>query len=415
MLRRLAGAVVFLALFSGSLELGLRLVPRAIPLSILVRFQPDVRERVAEARGLPTRSKARTLPRDDGGPLFHIYRPGVTLHMHAPDPGQVATIPIDDAGFCNPAGSSYQRPHIDLLAIGDSFTYCTTVRSDETWVAALARESGLSTYDLGVGGAGPYEYLEILRHFGLAKTPRIVVMNLYEGNDLRDASLYHEYRSARGDALVQAEDPRARLRRAFEPSWLGRHSYAANLLVGGALALADQIDKPDTVARRAGIQSDSIDFRYRLDFGASSVAMNPENTDRDEVEHAMLVRRGLVSFDLFEAALERYAALAHEHGFVPVVSYTPSAHTAYADFARFEDPSLAPLLGQFSERQRAWLAQRCAALGLPFVDLTAALRAAARSGREHALLYFPSNLHLSQAGHRVIATSLRDFLATLPR
>jgi hypothetical protein len=414
-LRRLAAAAVFLCIFFGSLELALRLVPQAVPLTILVHFQEELRQTVADARGLPTRQKARTLPRDDGGPELHIYRPGVTLHMHAPDPGQVSTIPIDDAGFCNPPESSYQRPHIDLLAIGDSFTYCTTVRPEETWVADLARESGLSTYDLGVGGVGLYEYLEILTHFGLAKSPRIVVMNVYEGNDLRDASRYQEYRTARGDAAAQAADPRTRVRRAFGSSWLGRHSYAANLLVGGALALANEIDEPDSVAKRAGIRKNSIDFRYRLDFGASSVAMNPENTDRDEVEHAMLVQRGIVSFDLFEPALERYAALALEHGFVPVVSYTPSAHTTYADFVRFEEPSLAPLLREFSEDQRGWLAQRCRTLGLRFVDLTPALRAAARSGRERELLYFPSNLHLSQAGHRVVAAALRDFLAALPR
>lgn len=415
MLRRSAAAAVFLAIFCGSLELGLRLVPQAIPLTVLVRFQPDVRSAVAEARGLPTRSKARDLPRDDGGPQRHIYQPGITFHMHAPDPGQVSTIRIDDAGFCNPAGSSYQRAHIDLLAIGDSFTHCTTVRPEETWVAEVSQETGLSTYDLGVGGVGPYEYLEILTHFGLVKTPRIVVMNIYEGNDLRDASLYHDYRSARGDAAAQSADPRMRLRRAFEASWLGRHSYAANLLVGGALALANEVDEPDPVAKRAGIRKGSIDFRYRLDFGASSVAMNPEDTDRDEVVHAMLVRRGVVSFELFDPALRRYAMLAHEHGFVPVVSYTPAAYTTYAEFARFDDPSLAPLMREFSDAQRAWFARRCRELGLPFLDLTNALRTAARTGRERELLYFPSNLHLSQAGHRVVAASLRDFLATLPR
>lgn len=415
MLRRLVAAVVFVAVFFASLEVGLRLVPQAIPLTVLVRFQPDLRSAVAEARGLPTRSKTRILPRDDGGPERHIYQPGITLHMHAPDPGQVGTIPIDDAGFCNPASSSYQRNPIDLLAIGDSFTYCMTVAPEETWVAVLQQEAGLSTYDLGVGGVGPYEYLEILRHFGLAKHPRIVVMNLYEGNDLRDASLYHDYRRARGDAAVQASDPRVRLRRAFESSWFGRHSYATNLLVGGALALANEVDEPDPAGERAGIRKTSIDFHYRLDFGAASVPMNPENTDRDEVVHAMLIQRGVVSFELFEPALSRYAALGHEHGFVPVVSYTPAAYTTYAEFARFADPSLAPLLREFSEGQRAWLARRCRELGLPFLDLTQAMRAAARTARERELLYFPSNLHLSQAGHRVVAAALRDFLAALRR
>ena len=414
MARRLAAVAAFLAIFCGSLELGLRLVPQAIPLTVLVRFQSDLRSAVAEARGLPTRKKARDLPRDDGGPHVHIYLPGIKLHMHAPDPGQVRTIQIDEAGFCNPPESSYRRARIDLIAIGDSFTYCTTVRPEETWVARLQQETGLSTYDLGVGGVGLYEYLQVLKRFGLAKSPRIVVMNVYEGNDLRDASKYFDYRNARGDARAQARDPRVRVRHAFDASWLGGHSYAANLLVGAALALGDQVDEPDSAAKRAGIRQTSLDFHYRLDFDTASVAMNPEDTDRDEVVQAILVHRGALSFDLFDQALTQYAALAREYGFQPVVTYTPSAHTTYAEFVRFQDPTLEPVLREFSEHQRAWFASRCRELGLPYLDLTGALRAAAHTGREHELLYFPTNLHLSQAGHRVIAASLRDFLATLP-
>ena len=58
-------------------------------------------------------------------------------------------------------------------------------------------------YNLSVAGIGPYEYVELLRRYGLPLGPRVVVMNIYEGNDLRDVLKFVRHR----------ENPKKRKRR----------------------------------------------------------------------------------------------------------------------------------------------------------------------------------------------------------
>jgi hypothetical protein len=182
---------------------------------------------------------------------------------------------------------------------------------------------------------------------------------------------------------------------------LGRHSYAYDFaIVGSAVELSDLADK------LSGDPARNIDFRYSLGFPDGQVPMNVQNNDQDEVRTARDLAAGAVALDLFDPAVDRFATLAREHGFSGVVAYAPAAYTAYAEFVTFEDPSLADLMAAFSRSQRDHLRDVCAARGLPFVDLTSPLQAAARERGRTELLYFPINVHYTPAGHRVAADAL---------
>jgi len=124
-----------------------------------------------------------------------------------------------------------------------------------------------------------------------------------------------------------------------------------------------------------------------LRFEHAIVPFNVQNADHAEVRYARKLQRGEVEL----AALERFVALGDEHGFVPVVAYAPSAHTAYADFVAFEDDALAMLMPWFSATQRAWLRERTEALEIAFLDLTHPLRAQARRLQAEGLLYHPAH------------------------
>jgi lysophospholipase L1-like esterase len=373
---------------------------------VLQHANAQVSDAVARRLGLPRRAHTRLVERDDGGPPLRIPLPGRPRRSHAPDPGMVQSVELDPEGFCNPPPRDGGPARADVVALGDSFTYCTTVAPDETWSALLARETGLAVRNLGVGGIGLHESLQILLRFGLADAPRSVILNAYEGNDLRDALAWAEHRDGRPpDAYA------GRAARTVLDSPLGARSWAVNLLAGGALVLRDHVRDPDRTPPASRTRNRDVDFRYRLELPGASVAFNPENGDRDEVVQARLLERGEVDLSLFDPPLARFAALAREHGFAPVVAYTPSAPTVYAEWVRFADPSIGPPLAAASAAQRAWLARRCAELGLRFVDLTEALRAAAREARGRELLYFPTNLHLTQAGHRVVAERLAEVVA----
>jgi len=70
---------------------------------------------------------------------------------------------------------------------------------------------------------------------------------------------------------------------------------------------------------------------------------------------------------------------------------------------------------KFNEKQLAYVSALTAELGLTFVDLTPALRAAAAELKDRDLLYIPENLHLLAAGHRVIAQALAKRTADLTK
>jgi hypothetical protein len=400
---------VFLALVVGMLEVALRAFPgELVPLKFLKRFQREVRLEIAQRLRLPTELETWELPRDDGGPTLLLRRPFTRLTFDFREENEKGEVVLDSQGFCNPPRDSYERAEIELIAIGDSFTECLVTDPAQTWPSQIGEITGRAVYSFGRGGIGPYEYVQVLKSLGLPKHPRAVVMNVYEGNDLRDSLRYHQYvnerRSGREIRMVandRNEDPIDYEAVLDHP--LGRRSYAVNLLT---VAGGRGYEGVRNLLVRGPSTREKVNFRYTLRFPEQEVPFNRQDADESEVRHARMLRAGSVSLAAFDEALETFAALAREHGFQPVVAYSPSAYTAYADFVAFDDGSLAELMPWFSGEQRRYLARRATELELIFVDLTPALQQAARSLEASELLYYPVNVHYTPRGHRVVAEAL---------
>ena len=76
-------------------------------------------------------------------------------------------------------------------------------------------------------------------------------------------------------------------------------------------------------------------FRYDVAFADGTVVgFNSRNGDRDEVEFARRLASGAVGTELLDDALRGFVALAEEHGFIPLVTYTPD--TDYSGQDSFE-------------------------------------------------------------------------------
>jgi hypothetical protein len=418
LLRRLGGVAVFVAISMLVLEIALRALPGVlVPLELLKRFRKEVRIEIAQRLALNNESQTWALPRDDDGPVLWLPKPEAPVSYPTAEGAKVAR--MDSQGFCNPPRDPYERTAIDLVSIGDSFTACLLGDMEQTWTSQLGRLSGLSVYNLGRGGIGPYEYLQILKRFGLAKHPRYVVMNVYEGNDLRDALRYHEVAAARragtdDDAVANDRNRNPLDYQALLDHPIGRHSYASNLVVA---ALGQGYEGVrNGVLRAIGSEDapEAVDFRYTLRFDdGSRIPFNVENTDQSEVRHARMLRTGRASLSVLDGALESFAALAREHGFTPILSYSPSAYTAYAPFVRFDDPALVDLMPWFHEQQVEYLRARAQALGLVFVDLTPPLQRAAQERQARDVFYDPTNVHCTTSGHRLQAEALAEAIAQL--
>ena len=403
------------------IELGLRLFPSVIPLDLLVFFHPEPKAQIAHSRGLPTRGwDTVPLERDDGGPELRILRPYTNIVWPIEDNGTINRVTMDENGFCNPPENSYQRPTIDIITLGDSFTTCHAVSAQETWTSQLAAQTGLSAYNLGRVGIGIHEYLQIFKKFGLQKSPKLVILNIYEGNDLRDAMEYYDYVHYKSEynlqALFTSPTESADYLNSYFAELLGYYSYAFNLIS----AAVEYAQTNKIFELNPGPSSPrKTNFRYRLVFSEDDVvAFNPSNTDRDEVQHAKLLQNKYEAINIgveltISAALSTFVQLAEQHNFIPVVSYTPSAHTAYAEHVVFDDPTLLDLMPLVSRDQRRFLKMQGEELGYIFIDLTPALQAATRAKGSQDLLYYRYDLHLTPAGHTVVAEALYTALNDL--
>jgi hypothetical protein len=389
---------VNLLLTVGLMEAALRIVPKVIPANLLIHFEPKLRSKIAAGR-FPTADDAIAFNRDDGGFPFPIWKPFSEITYSFQDPGTVNTVKMDENGFCNAPNLYTEQPQFDVIGIGDSFTWCLTVRPEDTWVAQLAQISGLSAYNLGKPAIGLYEYLQLLKRFGLQKSPKVVVMNIYEGNDLRDALKYVSYRQSGATEKKIAEQAET-----FGP--LSRYSYAWNLL---RAATARAPVESETLVE--GYSEKDENFRYKLNFKSGSLPFNLENGDLDEVVHAKLLADGKVNLSVFSEALTQFMALAKGEGFTPIIAYTPSAYTAYADVAEFEQPILNDIMPAYSQKQRAFFAEQAAALNCEFIDLTPILQAAAPNyTTADKLLYYQTNRHFTKYGHAIVAEALNEMV-----
>ena len=73
----------------------------------------------------------------------------------------------------------------DVVALGDSQTYGTSVAAEDAWPQQLGAITGLSTYNMAFGGYGPTHSLVLLDE-ALALERTVVVEAFYAGNDLWD-------------------------------------------------------------------------------------------------------------------------------------------------------------------------------------------------------------------------------------
>lgn len=365
-------------------EAGLRIVPMAIPTNTLRYVEPAIRKKVATGR-FSTTDDMVMLERDDHGANLRVFNPfGLVRNGDDDLPGCVHEVRVDEQGFSNPPGS--YRNQIDIVCIGDSFTFAHAVVPKDAWACQLGPLTGRTSYNLGMGGTGLYEYIQYLKLYGLSRKPKIVVMNVYEGNDLRDA--VRHYHAAAGQGDMDELKPEA-----WHASILGRNSYAYNFIRGSISYLADRSDE---LAAK-----ESID--YRFDIG--SIPFNRAQSSRDEVVYAQWQREGKYGFELFEAALTVFAELAREHGFDPILTYSPWGHQAYTS-VKFHDPAIGRTLAAFSRDQRAFFARRSSELGLRFLDLGIALRAASGEPTWDNLMYYPTSIHYSKRANDIVARAI---------
>jgi hypothetical protein len=141
------------------------------------------------------------IPDTPGVPSCLVPQPGVRWalqpgcrghYVHPEFPG--LQVVINDLGFRDRLDESAPPAPGDasIVVLGDSFVFGTGVEVDETFHRILedrAREMTTRTlrvYGAGVAGYGQIDELHQLEHLAPLLKPDVVVVGLYEGNDLED-------------------------------------------------------------------------------------------------------------------------------------------------------------------------------------------------------------------------------------
>ena len=127
----------------------------------------------------------------DGQEVLPLAAVSRTVTVLCNESGQWIDYRSDERGFSN-AIDIWQSNHLDIAALGDSFTHGYCVPADRTFVA-LIRQRYPATINLGIAGDGPLLMLAKFQEYVVPRRPRIVLWFYFEGNDLID--LQRERRS----------------------------------------------------------------------------------------------------------------------------------------------------------------------------------------------------------------------------
>lgn len=308
--------------------------------------------------------------------LGFVRKPGVSWSGVLPGANKLVDYRTDANGFRNPPGIQ----HADIVFIGDSYTEAASVPESDSFVNRVAESSGLSVVNLGRGAYGPQQELIVLRRYGLAFHPRVVVWQLFEGNDLSDARIFAEWKKAPTEQTVSFKE--RYLNNSFIAEWLNKTRAPDPSVPTVKLQESD-----------GTVKTQLLRYKYDRLLPASEPLGMEETSRAIEAGLRLCQSQGIklvvVNVPTMLRVMQPYLTFTHDED---RNRYLPNGVTGGDDI----------FIGQTSDF--------CRKIGCPFIDAFTALREAADAGNRN--LYIPYDEHLDIEGHRVIAQTVFDWLRT---
>jgi lysophospholipase L1-like esterase len=292
-------------------------------------------------------------------------------------------VTINSLGLRGPEPSPPGTGDCRLLAIGDSQTFGAGVEDDEAFIEVAAAElrregTELTVLNGGIPGLGVPQEIRWLERHGTALTPDVVVLGIFVGNDLLEATReWSSWDVVEGRLIPVGSQSKLK-------DWLFFHSHLYALLKNRI-----PIGLQSAVRARLGLPEP---WTVRQMRAAASLY---------EAETNALAQEAMTATG---EALDRFAELARERAFAPLALVIPDLiqldPQRWADLARQLD--LPPASHDLARPNRLLLEQ-LAGRGIPALDLLPSFRTAQAEG---ASLYFPIDRHLTVAGQRLAADGL---------
>lgn len=285
----------------------------------------------------------------------------------------------DENGFRNPRGLR----SADIVFVGDSFTESVAFSTEEAFPGVVGAVTGLKVANLGRSGYGPPQELIVLQKYAVQYHPRVVVWQIYEGNDLVDAEHYVRWIADPKRAIADAR-PHGILQayQKFSPLvWYLSKTWAQHVLQPFARY-------PD--GRTQAMRKWDID-----------------TYDPDALRaHPLGVKASLDAVD------EGYR-FCRARGIRLLVLFAPMRNRVYDPYLIYQRPGdmmrllPGPPDGNVNDFDSV-LGRHCAQIGCPYLDLYPLLKA--RAATDIRRLFFLDDIHLDLRGHEVVAHAIIDWL-----
>lgn len=305
--------------------------------------------------------------------LGFVRKPRLVWQGQPTPNGRSITYRTDEQGFRNQSDIH----QADVAFIGDSFTEGGSVSEEDTFVQRTGNLTRRSVVNLGRGMYGPQQELIVLKKYGLGYSPRVIVWQLFEGNDLQDAARFAAWKKSPipNETLAQRY-----LWHSLLVHWLDR-------------TLPKDLPVPQSIAGPT-LATGKVNLDYRYDPNAPETEAN--------------------GFAETKVAIEEGYRICQAHGIKLVVIFVPVKVRVLASQITFDDSQQRQryLPGGVTDSDHDFdhqIGKYCQQIGCAFVDLTPQLRDEAR--RDPRFLYMLNqDSHLDVDGHRVVAETVAEWL-----
>jgi hypothetical protein len=301
----------------------------------------------------------------------------------------------DEEGFRNPRAASV----VDVIAIGDGFVSGGQNQLDTFTSRLENRLQGRTVSALGVGGHGPFQYIELLRKYGVKKQPQFALFFFNEGNDLKDIREYLRWKqeSQAGFSSIYSWP--------FESKSLLQRSMAVisgvvNLIrtalwqlnerilnyVDARWGYARPVHKEVTVVRLSNHR------RYEFRFLDRQATQSTEEIMRSE------------EWQHLRQLLGEFKEICVKNRIIPLMIFIPTAAHIYAEYSSGESGqtwrSIRHQQIAAKKNMQNAVARLAQDLDIELIDVTHVFEAAAKNGQ---MLYHPVDTHWNSDGAEIAA------------
>jgi hypothetical protein len=303
---------------------------------------------------------------------------------------------------------------IDIVAVGDSHTFGNTAQMDESWPHVLAKLSGMSVYNMGMGGYGPNQYFHLFKTKAISLNPKIIICGLYMGDDFENAfsityGLPHwSYLRELPDQKVNYDIWDVPVSVSWHKKirvWLSRHSVIYMLVFHGPLL--GKINGDYQIKNASQINPDATTLN--VSSKGISEAFLPKGIFRRLDQDNGSVREGMrITFKL----LQDMNSISQQHGIKFIVAVIPTKEMVFADYIEHKkDLPLVDVVDKLIANERIARLKTFQFFndsGIAYVDTLPLLKQSIEQG---LYAHTASDMHPNNNGYKVIAETINNSLS----